>query len=835
MAEEVERKAHSLDKAVPLSAASDQPAEKSNSLQPVVHPSSQLQKRKKESCIQQVYRFLGPKASPARSLNLHSESHDAEDEQEASSEVKVGFIELFFDLVFVAVVVRLGVLYKDELSWHRTWEVVVLFTTYWLTWFHANMLLTRFRIRSLWYSALFCVMLGTLLLSAMSIRESVKYKNVVSKVFHSSAIGVFAFTRFCYVFIYGAIVIYNDHARPLVGKYLWCFIISLVLSLVGMTTSDMVTIEVVWPVALLTEFLMYPMADLTTDDEHSLPINVEHNVERNGLWVVLILGESVISLSGVTNSTYDVNYILTVVVGFFIVFMMLLLYMLSQPEHHCGMDTHACDIGTKNILLFNLSHLGLTMGLFGMGIGLKFMVYYAGPNYAGKEFNRNHAWLFTGAVSFALLWLNIARSSHRWAEYGGISRSYMWAAHVAVSLAISPLALLVDKNGKGDGFSTSELLFVVAFFVCILWCIDAFLRPSEENWAVFQEFKEELERIKTDYKNAISAPSNFKHVSSNSTHLSGPANFQHVLSMTPKLENDPALLQYHGPRNKSVRKTGQSGRRRTKSSKSLADGDDEAVTPQQNWMDAQAEAIRAAMGAVTRKRSQHDLLCSPTDANGHLRLPDNAIRVTIDPNDSLNDDSKSSRKSSLWHRKSSNGVALEGRNTLKKQKSNISWVANTAVAKEKLDYAAMWQQQSRQATQTALDMRMHEQAMQLAAELDQEAKVTSREQSDRSDNHVLPAVTFVQETSSPERPQLLPADFPEQADLSGDVARDDSLIETSSPLDRSDAAFKSVKRTNPAFDQAEGNQTGDVPDANSADEHSENNTRIASLIETDAL
>ena len=57
--------------------------------------------------------------------------------------------------------------------------------------------------------------------------------------------------------------------------------------------------------------------------ESTLPIEVEHNVERNGLWVVLILGESVISLSGATYAAYDdLNYIGTVCLGFLCVFMM---------------------------------------------------------------------------------------------------------------------------------------------------------------------------------------------------------------------------------------------------------------------------------------------------------------------------------------------------------------------------------------------------------------------------------------------------------------------------------------------------------------------------------
>lgn len=399
---------------------------------------------------------------------------------------------------------------------------MLLFVTYWLTWFHSNMLLTRFRIRSIWYFNLLGVMLGVLLLSICAVREDPKSHKTKSGTLKLAAtVGMVAILRFLFLTEYIFIVAFNPTARPLIKKYIAALFCSCALLVAAVLLNDEVSIAVLWSIALVVEIVMYPMADLTNcgsgarRKESTLPIEVEHNVERNGLWVVLILGESVISLSGATYAAYDdLNYIGTVCLGFLCVFMMLNLYMHSQPEHECGMDTHACDIGVLNSLVFNLAHLGITLGLFGMGIGLKFMVYYAAPDYKDHAFDRDHAFLFCTGVSFALFWLNVARGSHKWAQYGELSRDFIWAIHVLVSLAIAPVSLLADPAGHGDGLSTSAVLAIVAGILAFLIFLDSFLRPSPENWAVFEAFKLELERIKQRKKNLISGPAGFTHVES---------------------------------------------------------------------------------------------------------------------------------------------------------------------------------------------------------------------------------------------------------------------------------------------------------------------------------
>lgn len=64
-----------------------------------------------------------------------------------------------------------------------------------------------------------------------------------------------------------------------------------------------------------------------------LPINVEHNIERNELWVILILGETVIQLVSVkpaelTQLTFE--YYAVVAVCFSMAYLLLQIYIKGQ-------------------------------------------------------------------------------------------------------------------------------------------------------------------------------------------------------------------------------------------------------------------------------------------------------------------------------------------------------------------------------------------------------------------------------------------------------------------------------------------------------------------------
>jgi low temperature requirement protein LtrA len=56
--------------------------------------------------------------------------------------------------------------------------------------------------------------------------------------------------------------------------------------------------------------------------------------ERDTLWVMLVLGESIISL-GMYGQTKDTDYYINLFLGFFLIYSILRLFLLSQVRPQC--------------------------------------------------------------------------------------------------------------------------------------------------------------------------------------------------------------------------------------------------------------------------------------------------------------------------------------------------------------------------------------------------------------------------------------------------------------------------------------------------------------------
>ena len=48
-----------------------------------------------------------------------------------------------------------------------------------------------------------------------------------------------------------------------------------------------------WTAALVAELLMYPAVQHWVDSRQALPVDAEHNVERNKMWFIIVVGESI--------------------------------------------------------------------------------------------------------------------------------------------------------------------------------------------------------------------------------------------------------------------------------------------------------------------------------------------------------------------------------------------------------------------------------------------------------------------------------------------------------------------------------------------------------------
>ena len=355
----------------------------------------------------------------------------------------------------------------------------------------------------MWKLPFFGVMLGTMLLGTVVVYGQLSEDHI------PAIFSYLAMTRGVMLFFYVAIYYQIPRARHVVRIYVVVFAISTAFGIVVASLAEGSVGRVLWPISIVLELGMYPLSIYGVAPANQLAINVEHNIERNQLWVILILGETVIQLINVKPSTGILTweFYLCATLSFSITFVLLLLYLYSQPMHRIGMDTHALDCSASRGFLWMFCVLMETSGLFAMGAGTKYIITHC--NDDGYE--TNHGILYTGGIAWALLWHNVSRSTHEWGHSGILGTDNcersgrLWISVLSIGLAmgVAPLGLAVGyetadtDNTSGNPYGTPglikpvELQAIVLGWVFVMLVLDLLLRPGDRAWEDLEDAKAE--------------------------------------------------------------------------------------------------------------------------------------------------------------------------------------------------------------------------------------------------------------------------------------------------------------------------------------------------------
>lgn len=440
--------------------------------------------------------------------------------------------ELYFDLIFVAALYRLGSMYADDyLSDNRNSAIdtAIGFGVLWLTWHHVNMLYTRFALEDVWNVAEYFIMVLALVLAITMVNyadvdtctDSV-YGSATPNATHAAAsttgyrlaraaaplapastgnstscttatwsvpgIATVPFkvawgvSRLQYLVIYVAGVVYNKQARRMIFWYILNLALAVVLIAATIAIDDRAAFIGVAILVLMVELAMYSSAIVFTKPSDRLPIDVHHNIERAELWAILVLGESMMSLVHGAGSYYrygDADFFVNTVVAFSINFILLKLYSASQPDpaqHNgdAGLDTHALDLSLFHSIFFDMSQAVVTAMLFVYGVACKFVVKY-GHYKDGSKYSRDHAYLFSLGTGLSLLFIALSRHTHEWSDYtiwGPVTRRRLWNVHILMAVVIMTLPLYtIDSSydaSKGKYKRTG--LTVMEYMFCVLAC-----------------------------------------------------------------------------------------------------------------------------------------------------------------------------------------------------------------------------------------------------------------------------------------------------------------------------------------------------------------------------
>ena len=224
-------------------------------------------------------------------------------DEEHRLERKVSWLELFYDLVFVVVIAQLAHDLAAHLSLGGLGAFVLLFMPAWWMWVSGTVYNECFETQDLSYRLL--VFLQMLVVSALA--------TFAHHAFGETSVGFalsYAAGRALVVFMWLRAGRHNPQARPVTNRYAAGFSVSILLWVISIWVPEPLRF-VLWGVGLLIDILT-PI--LTIQQQRRLPRYSSSKLpERMGLFVLIVLGESIVSVvTGLSSDAVQLSALLAV-------------------------------------------------------------------------------------------------------------------------------------------------------------------------------------------------------------------------------------------------------------------------------------------------------------------------------------------------------------------------------------------------------------------------------------------------------------------------------------------------------------------------------------------
>jgi low temperature requirement protein LtrA len=372
--------------------------------------------------------------------NTDSEKRKEEKERHAT------WLELFYDLVFVAVVSQLSENLSHNISLAGVLSFVALYIPVWFAWIGAAFFATRFGTDDLAHRIL--ILLQMMGAAAMAVNVS----HALGETSAGFALS-YAAIRFLLVVEYVRIGRRIPSTKPLTERYSVGFASSAVIWTISALVPPPLRF-ILWAIGLTIDFIIPLLAGQLAI---KFAPHVFHLPERMGLFVIIVLGESILGVVvGLAGHEWNIYSSLSVGLGLSIPFSLWWIYF----DNIGGSAIRAAtEKGKRSIYYIWLYvHFPLVVGLTAIGIGIKQVA--ASNQEIPLPFS--DLWLICGSVSGCLFVQAILhlvavedsdiepKTRRKWATYRIIS------GIIIISIAILGLKLF-----------PSVLMFILAC-ICAL-------------------------------------------------------------------------------------------------------------------------------------------------------------------------------------------------------------------------------------------------------------------------------------------------------------------------------------------------------------------------------
>ena len=377
----------------------------------------------------------------SRSLRLHVPGGE---------DRKVVWLELFYDLIYVATIIQLGDMLSGDASPAGTALFVFLFVPVWWAWTGMMFYFNRFVADDVWQRLLVFAQMFAIAHLAVSVTGAFGEASAAFALAYCAI-------RVILVAFYLRAWRFVPDARPLIRRYTMGFSLAALVWLASAFVPPPYRFAL-WGIGLAIEFFV-TLSPGSRRLQYLLPPDLPHLAERYGLFTIIVLGESFIKVVGGLAGT-DVGLDALVLSGLGFAVAACLWWLYFDHTHNAVVrSTPAARY------LWIYGHLPLTIGITGIGVGLKKLVLLP----LGEPASDTVRWLFGGAVVLCLSAFALLDAVK---EAGGPGRL---APELVARLVAAALVLAVVAFGPG--LPVGALALLIALTCALLVAIVGRLAP----------------------------------------------------------------------------------------------------------------------------------------------------------------------------------------------------------------------------------------------------------------------------------------------------------------------------------------------------------------------
>lgn len=297
-------------------------------------------------------------------------------------------LELFFDLAYILVIAELAVTLAKDLSWHGVATFAGLFTVTWWSWVTITLYANRFDTNDVIYRL--AKLGGTAAVMGMAASASAATGPRAS----TFAISYLA-TRVLLLALYARAYRHVTEARATIAIYLGGTGAGAALWAVSLAVGG-TTRYVLWAAGLLVEAVA-PL--LATRHGGGVPLHLEHLPERFGLFVILVLGQSIASIViGVRDTDWQPTSLVVASVAYVAAAALWWNYFdLGGAAGKWRLVTDGQDHESGVADAYIYGHFPLVLGLAAFAVGIEQFVVHP-----GADLPVGARWVLTGGAAMFL-------------------------------------------------------------------------------------------------------------------------------------------------------------------------------------------------------------------------------------------------------------------------------------------------------------------------------------------------------------------------------------------------------------------------------------------------